>query len=114
MESSGRPHEALSLVLGYLPLYELLSMNQVCKSFTDAINNDVLIWLDIIVKRRLSLRLTDETLIKIASKADGRLRILALPNCVRITDAGLMRVVNENPHIYRGHILAPSFLSSVE
>ena len=76
MESSGPPHQALSLVLAYLPLYELLSMNQVCKSFRDAINNDVLIWLDIIVERRLSLRLTYETsLIKIASKADGRLRI---------------------------------------
>ena len=74
-------------------------MSQVCKFFRDAIANDVLIWLDVIVERRLSLRLTDETLIKIASKANGRLRILALLNCVRITDAGLLSVVNKNPNI---------------
>ena len=96
---SGPPHQALSLVLAYLSLYELLSMNQAGKSFRDAITNDVLIWLDIIIERRLGLRLTDESLIKIASRANGRLQNLALLNCVRITDVGLMRVVNENPHI---------------
>ena len=98
-KASGPPHEALSLVLAYLPLYELLSMNQACKSFRDAITNDILIWLEIIVERRLSFRITDESLIKIASKANGRPQNLTLLNCVRITDAGLMRVVNENPHI---------------
>ena len=74
-------------------------MNQVCKYFRDAIANDVLIWLNIIVERRLGLHLTDETLIKIAFKVNGRLQILALLNCVRIMNAGLMSVVNENPHI---------------
>ncbi|KAJ8447698.1 hypothetical protein Cgig2_031752 [Carnegiea gigantea] len=59
-EFPGSPHQALSLVLAYLPLYELLSMNQACKPFRDAITNDVLIWLDIIVERRLSLCLNDE------------------------------------------------------
>ncbi|KAJ8447699.1 hypothetical protein Cgig2_031753 [Carnegiea gigantea] len=88
----------------YLPLYELLSMNQACKPFRDAITNDVLIWLDIIVERRLSLCLTDESLIKIASKANGRLQNLALLSCVRITDGGLMRVVNENPHISKLYV----------
>ncbi|KAJ8447693.1 hypothetical protein Cgig2_031747 [Carnegiea gigantea] len=104
MEPSGPPHQGLTLVLAYLPLYELLSMNQACKSFRDAITNDVLICLDIIVERRLSLCLTDESLIKIASKANGRLQNLALLNCVRITNAGLMRVVNENPHISKLYV----------
>lgn len=104
MEPSGAPHEAWFLILAYLPLQELISVSQVCKSFRDAINDDILIWLDIIVEKPLSFCLTDEILMKIASKANGRLRNLALLDCARITDAGLMSVVYENPLISKLYV----------
>ncbi|KMT08030.1 hypothetical protein BVRB_6g144370 isoform A [Beta vulgaris subsp. vulgaris] len=97
MEATGSPNQALFFVLAYLPLQQLLVTSQVCKSFRDAISDDVLIWLNLVVERPLSLRLTDQILIKLASKASGRLGTLALLDCVKITDEGLLRVVNANP-----------------
>ncbi|XP_022734006.1 F-box protein SKIP28-like [Durio zibethinus] len=98
-EGPGSPHEALFLVLAYLPLFELLAMSEVCKSLREAVNKDILPWLNIIVERPLNVRLTDEILTKITSKADGRLRTLALMNCARITDDGLQSVIAKNPLI---------------
>lgn len=93
------PHEALFLVLSYLPVYEVVVMSQVCTSLRDAVNNDILLWLNVIVQRPLSWRLNDEILIKITSKANGRLKTLALINCMHVTDHGLQRVVQQNPLI---------------
>ncbi|OVA12238.1 F-box domain [Macleaya cordata] len=98
------PHEALSLVLSYLNLFELLSMNEVCRTLRDAVNNDVLIWLDIIIEPPLSVRLNDDILLTITSKAKGRLRSLALINCAEITDDGLQRVIQNNPHINKLYV----------
>lgn len=95
----GQPHEALYLVVAYLQLFELLSVREVCRSLRDVVDNDVLLWLDIVVEQPLNLRLSDNILMKITSKAHGRLRSLALMNCVRITDDGLQRIVEINPHI---------------
>lgn len=96
----GQPNESLFLVLSYLSLFELLAMTQVCKSFKDAINNDILPWLNIIVdeKHRKS-RLTDDILMSITSKAMGRLKTLILINCTKITDDGLQNVITRNPDI---------------
>ncbi|KAJ1437891.1 Leucine-rich repeat domain superfamily [Sesbania bispinosa] len=102
----GPPHEAMFLVLPYLPVYEVLSMSQVCTSLRDAVNNDVLPWLNVIVERPLSSRLSDDILMKITSKANGRLKTLALMNCTHITDEGLQRVVEQNPLINKLHIPA--------
>ncbi len=77
----GSPHEALFLVIAYLPLFELLAMSEVCMSLRDAVQKDVLPWLNIIVERPLSLRLSDEILMMITSKATGRLKTLVLMNC---------------------------------
>lgn len=96
---AGSPHEALFLVLAYLPLFELLAMSEVCMSLRDAVEKDVLPWLNIIVERPLNLRLSDEILMKVASKANGRLRTLALINCAWISDDGLQRVIDKNPLI---------------
>lgn len=95
----GPPHESLFLVLAYLPLFELLAMSEVCMSLRDAVHNDVLLWLNIIVERPLSLRLSDEILMKITSKASGRLKTLVLIDCEKITDDGLQLVIRKNPHI---------------
>ncbi|KAI7993386.1 F-box protein SKIP28 [Camellia lanceoleosa] len=100
------PHEALFLALSYLPLFELLAMSGVCKSLRDAVNNDILPWLNITVKQPLNSRLSDHILMRIASKANGRLRTLALINCVMITDDGLQQVIENNPHITKLHVPA--------
>ncbi|XP_061345003.1 F-box protein SKIP28 [Gastrolobium bilobum] len=105
------PHEAVFLVLAYLPVYELLVMSQVCTSLRDAVNDDVLPWLNVIVERPLNSRLSDEILMKITSKANGRLKTLALMNCIHITDEGLQRVVEQNPLINKLHIPACTSLT---
>ncbi|KAK6122406.1 hypothetical protein DH2020_043848 [Rehmannia glutinosa] len=50
---------------------------------------------------------------KVASKAKGRLQVLALINCVKITDDGLLRVVALNPHITKLHVPGCTSLSPV-
>lgn len=100
----GPPHEVLFLVLAYLPLLDLLAMTEVCSSLKDAVNKDVLLWLNIIVERPLNLRISDDTLMKITSKANGRLTTLALINSEKVTDAGLLRVVEKNPLIDKLYI----------
>jgi hypothetical protein len=90
---------AMFLVLKHLKLYEVLTMSSVCKSLLNEINSDVLLWLRLIVESPLNSRITDESLLKITSKADGRLKTLALMNCIHITDQGLQRVVEQNRYI---------------
>lgn len=105
-DSSSYPHDAMFLVLPYLSLYEVLTMSRVCTSLRDAVNNDVLLWLHVIVERPLNSRLTDETLFQITSKGNGRIQTLALINCMHITDQGLQTVVEQNPFIHELHIPA--------
>lgn len=107
------PHEALFLVLAYLPVYELLLMSQACTSLRDAVNNDVLPWLNLVVDRPLSSGLSDDTLMKITSKANGTLKTLALINCVHITDQGLQRVVQQNHLIDKVPTSKPIFYISI-
>lgn len=96
---AGPPHEALFLVLEYLhlPLFELLVLTEVCTLLRDAVNNCVQQWL--VVQRPLNWRLSDKILRKLSSKANGKLRTLALINCVKVTDSGLLQVIEENPLI---------------
>ncbi|XP_020584172.1 F-box protein At3g27290-like [Phalaenopsis equestris] len=96
---STEPHSALFLVLGYLRLPELLAFRQVCRAFRDEIAADETLWRHITVEPPLSLRLCDEKLLWITSFARGNLKSLALPRCWRITDTGLLQVVDQNPYI---------------
>lgn len=103
------PHEAMFLVLAYLPVYEIVVMSQVCTSLRDAVNNDILPWLNVLVERPLSWRLNDEILMKITTKANGKLKTLALINCMHVTDEGLQRVVEQNPLINKVRETNPIF-----
>lgn len=103
-EQESSPNEAIFFVLAYLPLFELLSMTRVCTSLRDAVNNDTLPWLKLLVDRPLSRRLSDDRLLQVASKAQGRLQHLLLINCLNITDDGLYRVIAHNPRINKLHI----------
>ena len=104
----GPPHDSVFLVLSRLPLVELLSMSLVCKSLKDAVDDDILLWLNIFVDKPLNSRISDHTLMDITSKANGRLKSLALIECLQITDDGLQAVVAENPLINKVSILDSS------
>ncbi|WOH07622.1 hypothetical protein DCAR_0727055 [Daucus carota subsp. sativus] len=100
----GPPHDSVFLVLSRLPLVELLSMSLVCKSLKDAVDDDILLWLNIFVDKPLNSRISDHTLMDITSKANGRLKSLALIECLQITDAGLEAVVAKNPLINKLYV----------
>lgn len=108
---AGPPHEALFFVLSYLPLFELLSMSAVCVSLRDVVKHDVLLWLQIVVDWPLNYRLSDEILGRIARKADGRLRTLALIKCPKISDSGLQEVVEKNPLLTKLYVPACTSLT---
>ncbi|KAG0464261.1 hypothetical protein HPP92_020330 [Vanilla planifolia] len=93
---AAEPHGALYLVLSYLRLPELLAFRQVCRAFRDEIATDELLWRHITVAPPLSGKLTDDILSRITSLAKGKLSFLELIRCWRITDAGLLQVVQQN------------------
>lgn len=97
LESDG--NLALSLVIYHLGLRELLVFQCVCKSFRNAIVENLLLWRDIKVDAPLSYRITNDVLWDITSRATGKLQSLALLNSWNITDAGLFRVIHANPCI---------------
>ncbi|KAF3324178.1 F-box protein SKIP28-like protein [Carex littledalei] len=93
------PHGALFLVLHYLQVRELLAFQSVSRIFCDTISNDPSLWREITVQSPLSSKLTDEALLAITSRAEGTLRSLTLFSCLKISDAGLLTVVEQNPGI---------------
>ncbi|XP_068664184.1 F-box protein SKIP28-like [Aristolochia californica] len=99
MQRFSGPHEALFYSLPYLYLRELFGVRRVCKSLRQAVDEDDLLWQNVRVDVPLSRKLTDDHLLSITSKARGKLRSLVLIDCGGITDAGLRRVVDDNPHI---------------
>ncbi|EPS60869.1 hypothetical protein M569_13932, partial [Genlisea aurea] len=92
-------HEGIFFVLPYLHLFELLSMARVCKSLRDAVREDMVPCLKLVVDEPLSFRLTDDRLAELAAKSQGRVQVLALIGCINITDDGLLGFVSSNPKI---------------
>ena len=97
--SPGEPHAALLLALGYMRLRELLACARACRSLREAVAGDPLLWLRLVVESPLSHRITDEALLALTDRARGRLRSLHLLGCPRVSDAGLLRVVERNPNV---------------
>ncbi|KAM0905757.1 hypothetical protein ACQ4PT_017187 [Festuca glaucescens] len=93
----GEPHAALFLALGYMRLPELLACWRVCRLLGEAVAGDTLLWRRVAVEPPLSNRVTDEILVKLTARAEGTLRSLHLVGCFRVSDAGLLRVVEQNP-----------------
>ncbi|CAL5325631.1 unnamed protein product [Camellia sinensis] len=92
----GAPHDALFFSLGYLGVRDLLSVERVCKSLRDAVQNDPLIWRSVHIDQPLSDRITDDALLRLTSRAQGTLQCLSLVGCLKITDSGLMHVLENN------------------
>ncbi|EFJ26148.1 hypothetical protein SELMODRAFT_98374 [Selaginella moellendorffii] len=99
------PHEGLFYVLPYLLLKDLLSVEQVCRSLKDAVSCDVLLWQHLKIDHSLNTKLTDEALLKLAARSQGRLQSLMLVECLRISDEAIEQVVASNPMLSR--ILLP-------
>jgi hypothetical protein len=95
----GEPHAALFLALGYMRLPELLACWRVCRLLGEAVAGDTLLWRRVAVEPPLSNRVTDEILAKLTARAEGTLRSLHLVGCSRVSDAGLLRVVEQNPRV---------------
>uniref|UniRef100_A0A5B6ZZ74 Putative F-box protein SKIP14 n=1 Tax=Davidia involucrata TaxID=16924 RepID=A0A5B6ZZ74_DAVIN len=102
-DGDGRaPHDALVFALGYLDVRDLLSIERVCKSLRDAVQNDPLLWRNICIDERpLSDKITDDALLQLTSRAQGSLQCLSLVGCLKITDSGLRCVLENNPGLMK-------------
>ncbi|KAK4282281.1 hypothetical protein QN277_013677 [Acacia crassicarpa] len=102
---AGSPHDAMHVVLflalDYLSVTDLLSVEQVCRSFRDIVRNIPHFWWSIRIDQSLCLRITDDTLVKLTNRAQGSLESLSLVNCTRITDSGLRCVLQSNPGLIK-------------
>ncbi|KAF9666300.1 hypothetical protein SADUNF_Sadunf16G0215300 [Salix dunnii] len=98
-ELGGEPHDALFFALGYLGVKDLLVAERLCRSLRDAVRGDTLLWRRIHIDQPLSEKITDEALVKLTSRAQGTLHCLSLVGCIRITDTGLMQVLESNPRL---------------
>ncbi|XVF57867.1 hypothetical protein PTKIN_Ptkin07bG0017100 [Pterospermum kingtungense] len=96
---NGAPNDALFFTLGYLGVKDLLAVERVCRSLRDAVRGDTLLWRTINVEHSLSKRITDDSLLKLTSRAQGTLECLSLVGCVKITDDGLKGVLESNPRL---------------
>ncbi|KAF9600262.1 hypothetical protein IFM89_005848 [Coptis chinensis] len=95
----GAPNDGLLFALGYLCVWDLLSTERVCNSLRSAIQTDVLLWRNIHIDQSLSMKITDDALLRLSNRAQGSLLCLSLSGCSRITDNGLKRVLECNPKL---------------
>ncbi|KAL8136578.1 hypothetical protein V2J09_002579 [Rumex salicifolius] len=93
----GEPHYAMFLALRYLGVKDLLSVEMVCRSLNYAVKSDPSMWMNCNVDHPLNNILTDDALIKLTSRACGHLKTLTLVGCLRITNAGIKHIVDNNP-----------------
>ncbi|KAJ6754369.1 F-BOX PROTEIN SKIP14-LIKE [Salix purpurea] len=70
-ELGGEPHDALFFALGYLGVKDLLVAERLCRSLRDAVRGDPMLWRRIHIDQPLSVKITDEALVKLTSRAQG-------------------------------------------
>ncbi|KAL3694040.1 hypothetical protein R1sor_007691 [Riccia sorocarpa] len=93
------PPEGFLFALSHLDLRSLFTLERVSKSLREAVVGDVLIWQHLNVGPPLNLSITDDVLVKLARRAGGHLKSLTLVGCLRITAAGLERVLSFSPEL---------------
>lgn len=93
---AGAPPDALFFALGYLGVFDLISVERVCKSLRDAVQNDPLLWREIQIDYPLSFNIFDDVLLRLTNRAQGSLHSLSLINCKKITNIGLKHVLESN------------------
>lgn len=92
----GAVPDALPLALYRLGVEDLLCVEQVCKSLRDEVQNNPLLWRKIKIDCPLSDKITDDALLQLTNRAQGRLHCLSLVECFKITDNGLRNVLEGN------------------
>ncbi|KAL2529071.1 F-box protein SKIP14 [Forsythia ovata] len=97
--NEGAPPDALFFALGYLGVRDLLSVEWVCKSLRDAVQNDPLLWRDIHIDYPLNVKITDDALVGLTDRAQGSLLSLNLVDCLKVKDSGLKSVLEKNPRL---------------
>ncbi|KAL2514223.1 F-box protein SKIP14 [Forsythia ovata] len=97
VNEGGAVADALFFALGYLGVRDLLSVERVCKSLREAVQNDPLLWRNVHIDRPLNGKVTDDDLMRLTNRAQGTLRSLNLVECIKITDTGLKRLLERNP-----------------
>ncbi len=101
IQEGGPPADGLLYALPYVGLQELLALEMVSKSLHDAVRGDVLLWQRLHVEAPLNKMLTNEALIRLAKRADGRLQSLSLVGCLRISDEAIEQVLASNPMLLK-------------
>ncbi|KAG2316310.1 hypothetical protein Bca52824_019432 [Brassica carinata] len=108
------PHSALDLVLPYLEMKDVLAVEGVCRSLRDSVRKESSFWTTVdLSDSPLKYRVTDDSLLKLTRRAQGRLQCLNLGGCVSITDNGLMQVLASNPHLTKLSLSGCHRLSTV-
>ncbi|CAF1715584.1 hypothetical protein HID58_084266 [Brassica napus] len=109
------PHSAFDLVLPYLEMRDAFAVESVCRSLRDSVRKESCLWttVDLSDDSLLKYRVTDDSLLKLTRRAQGRLRCLNLGGCVGITDDGLMQVLASNPRLSKLSVSGCHRLSTV-
>lgn len=104
-------HEAWTLVLSYLGIKDLLSVEMVCRSLHSTVRSDPSFWNTIHIDKPLNEKITDDNLLQLTNRAEGELQCLRLLECTRITDDGLRRVLESNPKLNKVSTTFQLFIS---
>ncbi|KAL9667651.1 hypothetical protein QQ045_002014 [Rhodiola kirilowii] len=105
------PHQALYFALSYLGTQDLLSTEGVCRSLRFTIKNDPLLWRNIHIEQPLNEKISDDVLIQLASRAQGKVQSLSLVECSMITDVGIKHVLESNPRLTKLNVPGSTRLS---
>lgn len=94
-------HEALFYVLPYLGLRELLTLETLSRRLRDLIRGDPLSWQQLLVDAPSNKNFTNVELVKLTSRAQGRLQSLSLVKCLKISEEVVEAVLVANPLVHK-------------
>lgn len=94
----GAAVDIIVFVLEYLNLgvKDLLSIERVCRLLRDAVQKDRYLWTSIHIDDPLCQKITNEDLLQLTGRAQGKLRCLSLVKCLKINEDGLKQVLERN------------------
>ncbi|PWA63827.1 F-box domain, cyclin-like protein [Artemisia annua] len=104
-DGDGVVPDGLFFALGYLGTRDLVTVEGVCKSLRDGVQNDPLLWRSVHVDQPLGESFGDEALMRVTDRANGMLQSLSLVKCLKITDDGLKSVFQRNPGLTKLSVL---------
>ncbi|XP_057766931.1 F-box protein At3g27290-like [Salvia miltiorrhiza] len=97
-----------------LGIKDLLSIERVCRSLRDAVRKDPYLWTSIHIDYPLSQKITNEDLLRLTDRAQGKLRCLSLVKCLKISKDGLYQVLERNLEVTKLSVAGSSKLNGVD